>query len=82
MSDATQKDVPLILTQPATEKMTAAERNELAYQRALSQLTPGSPAFKALRRSKRSIRVFLQHASYWPTGRATPKANYSKRNDG
>lgn len=49
--------------------LTPIERNELEYQRALSQLTPGSPLFKALRRSRRSVRVFKHHAMYWPTGR-------------
>lgn len=51
------------------EALTPIEQSEFAYQRALSQLIPGSPLFKALRRSRRSVRVFKHHAMYWPTGR-------------
>lgn len=59
--------------------LTPIERNELEYQRALSQLTPGSPLFKALRRSRRSVRVFKHHAMYWPTGRELTEGGRSRR---
>lgn len=49
--------------------LTPAEHAERAYQQKLSSLSPGSPPFNALKRSRRSMRVFRHHAMYWPTGR-------------
>lgn len=50
--------------------LTPAEHAERAYQQKLASFAPGSPPFNALKRSRRSMRVFRHHAMYWPTGRA------------
>lgn len=63
-----------------SEAMTAKERAHLNYQRELSRLAPGSAAFRLLKKSHRSMRVFNQPAVYWPTGRAlTESGNNTKR---
>ena len=60
--------------------LTPAERAELEYQKKLSSFPPGSPLFNALRRSRRSMRVFRHHAMYWPTGaQLTENGNNNRR---
>jgi hypothetical protein len=59
--------------------LTASERSELEFQRALAKLPPGSALFKALKRSRRSVRVFKHHAMYWPTGRELTESGRSRR---
>lgn len=61
--------------------LTPKEHAELAYQRELSKLAPGSAGFRMLKRSRRSMRVYNQPAVYWPTGRAlTEGGNTLRRN--
>ena len=50
--------------------LSADAQRDLAYQRELSRLIPGSLAFKALKKSMRAGRVFRQHMACWPKKRA------------
>lgn len=55
----------------ADDVLSPKARAELRYQKELALTTPGSPRFRDLKRSHRSMRVYNQHAVYWPTGRDT-----------
>jgi hypothetical protein len=72
-------EIEHMASEPRLSQLTPAERSELEYQRALSKFPPGSPLFRALVRSRRSVRVFKHHAMYWPTGRELTESGNASR---